>query len=330
MAELRWAPPERVDDPAWLDLLAAIEAVDRRGEQRCQAELDDEWASLWAHPRTDSVFAWDGDRLVAFGWLKTQVGTRGHHNISCWGGVDPAHRRRGIGTELLAWQVARAREIATTIDPAFPVHVEVDAGAAQVDLCGLAERAGFEARRTFLEIVRPASEPAPPAAPVEGLELREWSTELDEATRLAHVDAFVDHWGSEPRTREEWRQWHTGHRSFRPDLSRIVVRAGSSEVVAFVLVAAYETDWATGPREAWIQDVGTVPAWRGRGAARWALTDSLQAIGSAADGFERAILGVDADNPTGAVELYRSLGFHDERASIRMVLELDGRAQNAV
>ena len=29
--------------------------------------------------------------------------------------------------------------------------------------------------------------------------------------------------------------------------------------------------------------------------------------------FERAILGVDADNPTGALSLYRSLGFEDVR-----------------
>jgi ribosomal protein S18 acetylase RimI-like enzyme len=329
MPGLSWTPPEKADNPAWLELLVAIEAADHRGEQRSLAELDDEWASIWAHPRTDSVFVWDGARLVAFGWLKTQAGTGGRHKISCWGGVDPSYRARGIGRELLDLQVARAREIATTLDPASPVHVEVDASAGQRALARLAERAGFEARRTFLEVVRPVSEPVVDAPAVAGLELGGWASELDEPVRLAHIEAFADHWGAQPRSSEEWRQWHTGHRSFRPDLSRLVWRAGAREVVAFVLVATYETDWVAGPREAWIQDVGTVPAWRGRGVARWAVTGTLQAIASAPDAFERAILGVDAENPTGAVGLYRSLDFVDERASVRFVLEIPAPAGSA-
>jgi ribosomal protein S18 acetylase RimI-like enzyme len=32
-------------------------------------------------------------------------------------------------------------------------------------------------------------------------------------------------------------------------------------------------------------------------------------IAAADDGFERAILGVDAENPTGALRVYRRLGF---------------------
>jgi mycothiol synthase len=319
MDELSWRPPTRADDPSLLALLVAIEAEDRRGEQLSQEELDDEWASVWAHPETDAVYAWDAGALVAFGWLKTVAGTREQHKISCWGGVAPTHRGRGIGRALLDRQVARADEIRAALDPALPSCVEVDAGEHQRDLVRLATTAGFRPERRFLEVARPTASPLAPVAPVPGLELRDWSDELDAPTRLAHIEAFADHWGAEPTTAEAWRQWSTGHRAFRPDLSRVLVDGETGDVAAFVLSAAYPTDWVTGPREAWIQDVGTRPRWRGLGAARWALTEVLHAVAAAPDRFERAILGVDAENPTGALGLYRSLDFEDVRVSVRLV-----------
>ena len=87
-------------------------------------------------------------------------------------------------------------------------------------------------------------------------------------------------------------------------------------------VQAFIFAWGVVPREVWVNDVGTRPAWRGCGAARAVLTSALAAAAAAGDGFERAILGVDRDNPTGAVRLYRSLGFDDVRASVVLARRL--------
>lgn len=315
MAELRWEAPDRDDDAAWADLLAAIELVDERGETYEAADLADEWASIWAHPETDSIVVWDGDEEVAFGWLKTQVGVAKEHRIDCWGGVRPSHRNRGIGRQLLDWQVRRASEVAATLDPGLPTRIGLDVGDHQPELLDLAARAGFVALRRFLEVARPVDLPIPHVEPPAGLVLEPWSPQLDEAVRDAHRDAFVDHWGSEPRTEEEWRQWYTGHRAFRQDLSLLAVDPFDKSVVGFVLCAAYPQDWELVPREAWINSVGTRRAWRGRGVARWLLSESLSRTASSDTGFERAILGVDADNPTGALGLYRRLGFDDVRAT---------------
>jgi ribosomal protein S18 acetylase RimI-like enzyme len=314
MSELRWSPPSRDDDVEWADLLAAMEVVDERGETYELADLDDEWASVWSHPDTDATFVWQGAQLVAFAWLKTQVGQREAHRIGCWGGVRPSHRRQGIGTEVFAWTLRRATEMAGALDGALPTTLNIDAADHQVDLLAVATAAGFEPVRRFLEVARPVGLPIATVAPPAGLELVPWTEELDELTRLTHVEAFADHWGSEPRNEEEWRQWYTGHRSFRPDLSVVAVDEASREVVSFVLCAAYPQDWSSVPREAWIHSVGTRRAWRGKGVARWLLSDSLARTARSDSGFERAILGVDADNPTGALGLYRSLGFEDVRA----------------
>jgi len=139
-----------------------------------------------------------------------------------------------------------------------------------------------------------------------------WSADLDEEARLAHVEAFADHWGSEPRSREAWEQWYTGHRSFRPDLSVLAVEPISRQVVSLVLTAAYPQDWELLPVEAWINTVGTRRSWRGKGVARWLTAEVLRRIAASETGFERTILGVDAENPTGALRLYRDLGFHDD------------------
>ena len=51
--------------------------------------------------------------------------------------------------------------------------------------------------------------------------------------------------------------------------------------------------------------------WRRRGLARALLASSL--VGAREAGFTSASLGVDTDSPTGATDLYRSLGFVPER-----------------
>ena len=70
----------------------------------------------------------------------------------------------------------------------------------------------------------PSSVPTPSPDPRPSCHIRivPWSDELDEAVRLAHNEAFADHWGSEPRTAQEWTQ---GRSMFAP--TRIAVRPGA-------------------------------------------------------------------------------------------------------
>jgi ribosomal protein S18 acetylase RimI-like enzyme len=314
MSALRWSAPSRADDPAWVELLAVMEEADERGETYELDDLGDEWDSVWSHPATDATFVWDGTELVAFAWLKAMPGQREHHRVACWGGVRPSHRRQGIGTAVFDWSVQRGIEIAKGFDPALPAELDVDAADHQHDLLSVAQQAGFAPVRLFLELARPTREPVVDCPAPLGLELVPWSAGLDEEARLAHTEAFADHWGSEPRSAEEWAQWYTGHRNFRPDLSVLALDPASGQVAGLVLTAAYPQDWARLPREAWINTVGTRRAFRGKGVARWLMTDVHRRIAESETGFERAILGVDAENPTGAVSLYRGLGYEDVRS----------------
>lgn len=309
MNGIDWRTPTRDDLAPWAALLAAIEAADRRGEVYGPDDLDDEWDSVWSDPDRNALFGWVGSDLVAFGWLRVNAGGRAHHRIECWGGVHPAWRARGIGRELLARQLDRAKAIAPTLDASLPTRIDVEASAHRLDAIHLAQRLGFARRRMFFDVVRPLDDPLPDVSPLPpGIDLRPWDASLDEPVRLAHNEAFADHWGSEPRTPELWHQWSTGHRSFRPDLS-FVCLAGR-EVAGYLLAGTFPLDWeSTGRREGWVQTLGVRRAWRGRGLARALLRASLEAMRAAPDALDTAILGVDAENLTGALRLYEGMGF---------------------
>ena len=318
MSELRWAPPTRDDNVAWKDLIDALEAVDRRGEVYTPEDLDDQWSSVWSDPQGAAVFVWHADELVAFSWLKVMPGRREAHKAILWGGVRPSQRRQGIGSDLLRWQLEAGSRALAGLDPGFRSELILDAMPHDTDLRKLADAHGFTPLRTFLEVARGTATPLASGTSPVGIEVVAFGPELDDATREAHTEAFADHWGSEPRTADEWRQWFTGHRGFRPDLSRVALDSASGEVAGYVLVAAYPADWEIVPVEAWINTVGTRPAWRGRGVAAALMTAVLEAVAADAAGFERAILGVDAENPTGALRLYRRLGFEDVRVLITL------------
>ena len=310
MMKLRWAVPRPEENQQWAALLAAMAAADGRGEVHAVEDLADEWRSVWSHPATDAIFVWDGPDLVGFAWLKAIPGDGDAHEVACWGGVGPTHRRRGVGTALMNWSRRRGNEIAATFDAASPTNLIIEVGQDQADLGALVRRAGFDPQRRFLEVARATSpvNAARSTGPV-GLECVGWSPALDHRARLAHAEAFAHHGGRRPRNADQWVQWYTGHRSFRPDLSVLAVETATAAVVALVLTAAYPQDWDRGPVEAWITTVGTVPDRRREGVAGWLLDDVHRRLADSSTGFERSILGVDDENSTGAGALYGRLGY---------------------
>ncbi|MFM7082925.1 MAG: GNAT family N-acetyltransferase, partial [Actinomycetota bacterium] len=73
-------------------------------------------------------------------------------------------------------------------------------------------------------------------------------------------------------------------------------------------------DEVLGAKYAWIDNIGTLAEYRGRGIATQLITTALAKY--RAEGMQFAALGVDSANPTGAYQLYESLGFHPWRESV--------------
>ncbi len=304
---IRWRPLAVNDAPLIVDLAERVSRRDHPTWSESLEELQEELEHSWVTPATDGVIALERDgTAVAWGLCVMPPDPESLVRVILMGGVDPAHRGRGIGRRLLRWQHDRALRMLAESPLRLPAWVLSYAADRAPEHGALARRLGFEAARWFTTLERDLAAPGPVAPPLpDGLTVDAFDLARSEAVRSARNAAFLDHWGSQPTSREGWESM-IGLPSFRGDLSRIAWDGES--VAGFVLAEVNEDDWERqGSRSGYIGLVGTVRAHRGRGLAGALLADVLAAFRD--EGLECAVLDVDTDNPTGALGVYTRLGF---------------------
>lgn len=325
---LSWRAATLEDAAALTALTNTMGEADHSPMRVTLEETQEELHSPGVTLESDTLLGFDdAGELRAFGSVLAPPGDETTVRTFLFGGVHPERRGEGIGTELLAWQVARARQRLVTSGKDLPGRI---AGFAEdsdpVDRHELFRQAGFEPRRFYADLKRPLTGDVPAIPDVEltpPLRLVPFSDEVDEATRLAHNDAFRDHWGSEPQTRE---QWTNGRSEFAPEWSFVVVDESAPEadgplVVAYALAGRYDADFPVRGYSFGYTDVlGTRRDYRGRKAAVAALAASMRAFADA--GMDAAVLDVDTENPSGAQGLYASLGYTKEHGSVMYSIEL--------
>jgi mycothiol synthase len=300
------ARPLHPDDvEAIVELLDAAEPFDRTGEH----ENADDLRSWFVNERLDlgldsRVVTADGE-VVGWGSVMDLGDHRDEYALRLDGRVHPGWRGRGIGGAIVRWQLDRSGELHRARRPEMGARFAVGVTAAHDRLERLVTRLGFVPVQYYFSMERPLTG-LPTPRTVEGIELVPYDWARDDEVRRAHNVSFVDHFGTAERDAYAWQTWFTGQKAFRPELSRLAVADGA--VVGYALVYEHEADTAaTGVREAYFGQIAVLPAGRGRGIAKAAVTAALHA--AAADGLERAGLTVDSQNTTGALGLYEALGF---------------------
>ncbi|MFF0338605.1 GNAT family N-acetyltransferase [Kribbella sp. NPDC004875] len=315
-------PIDKGDVEAWAALLAAKEKVDQDGENFDVEDLAEQLDRPNLDLARNSIGLWSGDRLIGYGIVHVRTAVVDVDRVNTEGTIDPEWRRQGLGTALMRWLIGRAGELHTATHPDSPGLVAAGVGSTNVGANQLLRDLGFEEARYFFDMRRPLDQPVPNAPVPDGLKLRSYDTSYEEALRQAHYEAFSDHWGWSPPTPDEWRSRNVGSRAFRGAQSYYVLDGDT--VAAYANGYEWEADTeATGIRELYIGQVGTRRAYRGRGLARAALAKLLAKAAEA--GYLRASLGVDADNPTGALGLYEGLGFvtHQKFISYQLPITSD-------
>lgn len=262
----------------------------------------DAWViSAPSDERLDNEESHDGRKVFGYGavWGK-QEGTV----FMMEGFIHPCVKRRGLGTELMEVMEKRVVEMMTKHALSSRVVLRSKINRENNDAVRLHRRNGFSPIRSFwqmeIEMDNPPDNPVVP----EGLKIQNVVPgEGERAVFRALEDAFSDHWGYSPGEFFTWRSRRIDILDYDPDLWFTALKDG--EIIGVVIGRQRRN---TG----WISQLAVRNSWRNRGIGLALLNIVLSQFFRC--GYRKVGLTVDAENPTGAVNLYR-------RAGLRKALE---------
>jgi mycothiol synthase len=319
--ELTWRPLTREDAPALFELIEAVEAADEAPYRMSLAEAIEMFDGDWKDWPRDSLGGFDETGTMrAYARVEVRPGDATTIRAFLSGSVHPAWRGRGIGRALVRWAEGRGRQKLAESGKELPGRLAVFVNESHRDGRRLYAAAGFSPIRWYTSMRRDLSLPLPDARIPDRVRIAAWNPDLDEAIRLAHNEAFADHWGSEPQTVESWAG-HEAH--FVPEWSFVAIddAPGSPDLVGYALSSRFEQDWEVqGYRSGYTDLLGVRRPWRGKGIAVALLAETMAAY--LRDGMEYATLGVDTANPTGAHGLYARLGYEPTHGDVLYTVEL--------
>jgi mycothiol synthase len=293
----------RHDEIPWLPTVSNL-----RSELENRTSID---------PARDILLAEIDDRLVGMTGIERVI-RDGASVYEMWASVLPEVRRRGLGSSLLDWTIARARQRAELEDSGLAVTVAGDAEDQEIGHRALLHRAGFEAVRHFFLMRRPTLDDVPDAPLPDGLEIRPVAEDQLRSILTAEFEAFEDHWGNRERSEDSYAVTLS-----RPELdtSLWVVAWDGNEIAGVVEKWIWaEENEELGVKRGWLERISVRRPWRRRGLARAITAESLVRLREA--GMIEGMLGVDSENPRGALGLYECLGFeiHSRSAAYRRPL----------
>ena len=257
-------------------------------------DLERSWeVPVFGRPRTDRT-------MLSAHWPES-----GHWVVDGPGGAVDGYAAvdSGGGFDLWIRPGAEAGAIAEALVGAIAAHrpgpietvVPVWAGGLAEPLEGL----GFTRAKEVLEMGIELGQDAPAPHWPDGVRPRPFDAGRDAAgVHACLVEAFA---GSGERVAPcaEWRPWLLGDPSYDPALVFVAESGGA--------VAGVAQCWAEG----FVKDLAVRPAFRGRGLGEVLLRAAFAEF--ARRGVGEVRLKVDADNPTGAVRLYRRAGMRERR-----------------
>lgn len=299
------------DLPAMLRVYRAAHEADGLDDVVTLEQLKLNYATLVnCDPARDIVLAEVDGELVAYSrvfWGELVDGGRTYQNF---GFVHPDWRRCGIGAAMHRHNEGRLREIAVEHAEIAPKWFESEAVDANPGNTALLLGSGYQPARYFYDMVLQSLDAVTESPMPEGIEYRPTTHDHYRTIWLAAAEAFRDHWGMTAWTEEDWTRFEADPANADPRFWRI--GWAGDEVAGLVQTTVpLEENEAHGRARVFVAEVAVRRPWRRRGLARALLAGSLIAAREA--GFTSANLGVDAKSPTGATDLYESIGFAPEK-----------------
>ena len=232
-------------------------------------------------------------------------------------GVVPEFRRRGIGRRLLETAVESMRQRG----------METIQGWTRE--CGVAcksllEGMGFTLTRTFCSMRADLRKIPYNIGEHVNLVIRDMTLSNDniELVRWLHNETFKDQFSFRPRTAEEYKFWLT-HKPWGMDTVGVFIAYLDEKPVGFV-EAGIDSKFNANKdlKCGWILSTGVLEPNRTKGIGTAMMQYAMEFLKS--KDMTEVQLGVDASNPTNAVELYKKMGFKIIRRNLAYTKKIHG------
>jgi len=223
----------------------------------------------------------------------------------CFGFLLPEWRRKGIGTEMLLNNENRLGEIASDHPIEEPRYFQSWAADTETSTVALLKSQDYKPVRYEFDLVRDLNELIHDVPLPEGLEIRPVRDEDIKPVILAADEAFKDHWGYRSFSEEEFEGWSKSP-NFRPELWK-VAWDGDQIVGSVQNFFIPEENEEYDRQRGYTEGISTRRPWRKRGVASALIVESMKMF--KAMGMTETAHGVDAENTSGALNLYKGLGY---------------------
>jgi len=294
------------DFPKMVAVVEGSKVVDGIEEVSTVENMARSYANLKnCDPYRDAILVEVNGEVVGYKRVTWWSELDGTHIYEHFGFLLPQWRNKGIGRALLRHSEARLREIAQGHPNAKARFFDSGTSDTQPGLESLLKSEGYTPVRYFFEMVRPDLENIPDAPLPEGIEVRPVQPEHLRAIWEAEVEAFKDHWGEWETEEADYQRW-LEHPFFQPHLWQVAW--DGDQIVGMVRNFIDEKSNAEyGRKRGWTENISVRRPWRKRGVARALIASSFRLHKEL--GMTEAALGVDAENPNGALQLYEGMGF---------------------
>ncbi|MGW7729975.1 GNAT family N-acetyltransferase [Streptomyces canus] len=238
--------------------------------------------------RSDTVLVRDSEgELAGWSWVKGRRATVHVH---------PGHRGQGLGSSLLAWTEARARQLGSD-------RIAQTVSDSDHPATALLRSSGYSRLVTewLLEIAMPV-EPEVPETPA-AITVRAFRPGDEQAAYQLTEDAF-DEWQQRRKTYAEWARHTVEQATFEPAASPVAFAGGQ-------MVGAVLSLDVPGGDEGYVERVAVRRDHRNRGIARMLLREAFRTFYR--QGKQTCTLWTHSD--TGALSLYERIGMTVQRSS---------------
>lgn len=294
------------DYPTMLRLIEGTKEVDQIERTQSLEDIERNYDHLHnSDPYQDVLFAEVNGEAIAYSRVFWEELEEGDFIYTHFGFLLPAWRRKRIGTAMLKHNEQRLSQIANDHPLDSPKYFQSWTADTEIGTEALLKSMGYEAVRYGFEMVRDLNDPIPESPIPEGLEVRPVLEEQVWDIFDAMNEAFKDHWGHREGTREEFEGWLKDPHSNR---DRWKIAWDGDEVAGMVLnyINTDENEEYNRLR-GWTDPICVRRPWRKQGLATALLLQSLAYLKEV--GMQEAALGVDTQNESGALNLYKKCGF---------------------